>query len=527
VAVAPIIRTCSTALALLIAAPAFAQTDAASYVRARAADAKGAAQAAAAGYARALAVAPNDLTLALRAYRQGLAAGDYVLARRAGAILTAAKVAPPDVVLLDFAAAVQGRDKAGARLVLQRIASGPFDFLAPVLGAWLAFDRGEDPAPLLATARGNSLASRYADQHAALLLIAGKRFDQAMLALAPLLNGGTGDDIDLRIDAATLFQRVGAKDRARQLLDRPGAELAATARGKADMAFGISRLFVSLAGDVAAQDMSPLSILLSRCALLLDPKEDRARIYLADALSRSGSDTLALSTLDQVPADSPFIRSAVAARVATLRRAGRTAEALADARALAEATGGTSADAQAYGDVLAAGGNYGGAADAYATAVARAGEGAGWKLFLAHGAALDRAGRWQEALPALKRAVELAPDEASTLEYLGYAQVERGDDLAGASAILERARALKPKDASIADALGWAYLRRGDLSRALPLLEQAARSDPGGTLANEHLGDAYWQLGRRYEARYAWRAAAIYADKETAKRLQDKLTQGL
>jgi hypothetical protein len=61
----------------------------------------------------------------------------------------------------------------------------------------------------------------------------------------------------------------------------------------------------------------------------------------------------------------------------------------------------------------------------------------------------------------------------------------------------------------------------------LPLLEQAVQAEPGDVTINEHLGDAYWHAGRRYEARYAWRAAAVHADGGDATRLADKLAHGL
>ena len=109
--------------------------DPTAYVRARAADAEGAAQAAAAGYAEALAAAPDDEVVALRAYRQALAAGDYVLASRAGAVLVKAGVAPPDAAVLAFAIALKSRDAAGARRAADLLSKGPFDFLAPSLRA--------------------------------------------------------------------------------------------------------------------------------------------------------------------------------------------------------------------------------------------------------------------------------------------------------------------------------------------------------------------------------------------------------
>ena len=44
---------------------------------------------------------------------------------------------------------------------------------------------------------------------------------------------------------------------------------------------------------------------------------------------------------------------------------------------------------------------------------------------------------------------------------------------------------------------------------------------------HDHLGDAYWSSGRRIEARYAWRAALVHADKDESEKLQRKLQDGL
>ena len=170
---------------------------------------------------------------------------------------------------------------------------------------------------------------------------------------------------------------------------------------------------------------------------------------------------------------------------------------------------------------------YGAAADAFAVALSRPGGAADWSLHYLRGVALDKAGRWGEALPQLRRAIELAPNEAQPLAYLGNAMIERGEDAEGALALLEKASKLKRNDPAITDSLGWAYFRRGDLGKALPLLERAAKADPGDSKINEHLGDAYWKLGRRFEARYAWQAASIYADDEAKARIEGKIANGL
>lgn len=517
-------------MALLAAWPAAAQQDPADYVRARAADAQGSAAIAAAGYARVLAQSPEDEVIALRAYRQALSAGDYSLASKAAAIMVRKGVAPPDTALLAFSIALHNGDRLGAQNALQRMARGPLDFLTPVLGAWLAFDRGEDGVAVLDKAGGSGLARRYTSRHRALLLLASRRTNEAMVSLLPLMIN-PDDDEDLRIDAARLLGATGERDKARELLtgDRPEIEALRKrpGKGKPDAAFGASRLFLGLAQDIAKEDMQPLSVLLTRSALLLDPEDDRARLFLAEALSGGGASDLALAVLNEVGGKSPFARGAAAGRVAALRRAGRAAEALSAAKAMAQGRHATGADAQTYGDLLADNAQYDAAAAAYAAGLDRKGAGDEWMLHYLQGTALDRAGRWNEALPALRRAVTLAPMQPDALEYLGYAQVEHGENLTDAEALLVRAQALRPNDPGIADSLGWAYYQQGDVARALPLLEKAARVDPAGARAYEHLGDAYWRLGRHYEARYAWRAAAVYADTDAAGRIAGKLARGL
>lgn len=524
------------ALPLVLAAPAFAQTvspDSAStaYVRARAADAAGLAELAAAGYATALKAEPGDQVLAMRAYRQALAAGDYNLASRAAAVMVRAGTAPPDTDLLAFSMALQAQDRTGTDAALARVAAGPLNFLAPVLQAWLAVDRGEDPMLVLEKARGNALAGRYAAHHRPLLMIASGRSGDAVVALSAMLTPDEEND-DLRIDAASLLAASGQRKLAMPLIGGDRSDYAQLRKrlgkgAKGTATFGASRLFLGVAQDIAAQQIFPLSIALTRAALLLDPTDARARLYLAEALSGSGADARALEELALIPGDSPYRRGAQAGRIAALQRAGRTDEAIPIARALAEDRDGTAADARSYGDVLASTAQFAAAAQAYGTALERAGGDGGWELHYLQGSALDRAGQWREALPALRRAVELGPNQAPALEYLGYAQVARGENLPEAQGLLERASTLQPDDPGISASLAWAYFTQGDIARALPLLEKAAQGDPGGARTNEHLGDAYWRLGRHYEARYAWSAAAIYADSEGVLRIEGKIASGL
>jgi Flp pilus assembly protein TadD len=113
------------------------------------------------------------------------------------------------------------------------------------------------------------------------------------------------------------------------------------------------------------------------------------------------------------------------------------------------------------------------------------------------------------------------------LNFLGYAELERGENLDGAEAMITKASELAPDDASITDSLGWAQLRRGKVDEAISTLQDAAEKDPGQAEIQEHLGDALYRSGRRYEARFAWRAALVTAEDEIAARVKAKLATGL
>ena len=65
------------------------------------------------------------------------------------------------------------------------------------------------------------------------------------------------------------------------------------------------------------------------------------------------------------------------------------------------------------------------------------------------------------------------------------------------------------------------------MPEAVSLLERAAQGQPADPSINEHLGDAYYAAGRHYEARYAWRAALVYADAKASGRLRAKIDTGL
>ena len=82
----------------------------------------------------------------------------------------------------------------------------------------------------------------------------------------------------------------------------------------------------------------------------------------------------------------------------------------------------------------------------------------------------------------------------------------------------------------IVDSLGWAYYLLKDYPKSVIVLENAVALDPGSAVINDHLGDAYWRVGRKREARFQWAKALGLKDDfpdNDRKRVEMKLEKGL
>tara|TARA_R110002111_G_scaffold67411_1_gene109571 strand:- start:1630 stop:3453 length:1824 start_codon:yes stop_codon:yes gene_type:complete len=103
----------------------------------------------------------------------------------------------------------------------------------------------------------------------------------------------------------------------------------------------------------------------------------------------------------------------------------------------------------------------------------------------------------------LRKILTIEPDNAQTLNALGYTLTDRTDRHQEALTLINKALALSPEDPFYLDSLGWVYYRLGDLNKAEQYLKQAValQNDPE-FLA--HLGEVLWQQGQQREAKAIW-----------------------
>lgn len=135
-----------------------------------------------------------------------------------------------------------------------------------------------------------------------------------------------------------------------------------------------------------------------------------------------------------------------------------------------------------------------------------------WPLYYSRAIAFDLLDRWDDAEADLKTALEKFPNSPVILNYIGYAYADRGVELEKAKDMISRAVMAAPNDAYIMDSMGWILYRMGEYDQAVKYLERAAKKRPYHMVINDHLGDAYWQVGRRLEAQYMWQRALDYYD---------------
>ncbi|MDB5692383.1 MAG: repeat-containing protein [Alphaproteobacteria bacterium] len=529
------------------AAPALAATDEdalLAYVHARVAAVAGAGDEATHRYAAALALAPGNDVLAARALAEGLANGDEALALSAARTLdTAGKLTPDGRILLAGEALKSGRWQAADDQIGKLSTDEVFSFAIPILRAWEAVGTGKgDPIALLEGTKGNALGTGYAPEQTALILLALGRTAEGKAALEPLLKEEGVRSARLRVAAAAILARKGDHAGADALLQgesvillRARQRLAAKGQldgGMAAPAAGVADFLLRVAVDLNAQQVQEMALSFSRIATFLAPDNGEAWLLSAELLSARKRPDAALAALSHVATDDPLAENAIERRLVILAEAGRKDEAIGLARAATAREPGSLEAWLRLGDTLTQTEHFGDAADAYARALALVGDGkeAGhprWTVLMLQANALSQADQWPRARAALEEAYRLAPHEAVVLNFLGYSQLERRENIAEAERLIREASRLQPDDSAITDSLGWALYVKGDVPGAVALLEKAAQGQPADASINEHLGDAYYAAGRRYEARYAWRAALVYAEGKATTRLRTKIDTGL
>jgi tetratricopeptide (TPR) repeat protein len=123
------------------------------------------------------------------------------------------------------------------------------------------------------------------------------------------------------------------------------------------------------------------------------------------------------------------------------------------------------------------------------------------------GVLYDKLKDWENSVQYMRRILEIDPDNAHALNYVGYTYAEHDIELDEAERMISRALELLPDNGYIVDSLGWVYFKQGRFDKAVKTLRRAIALSPSDSVIWEHLGDALINNGLPGEARNAYTEA--------------------
>jgi len=125
-------------------------------------------------------------------------------------------------------------------------------------------------------------------------------------------------------------------------------------------------------------------------------------------------------------------------------------------------------------------------------------------LLYTYAMSAEKSGRLDVMEKTLREILRKNPNDANSLNALGYSLADRNIKLPEAFALISKAHHLSPKDSFILDSLGWVNFRLGKNAIALEQLQQAFAMKPEADIA-AHTGEVLWVMNRKPEAEAMWR----------------------
>ena len=296
---------------------------------------------------------------------------------------------------------------------------------------------------------------------------------------------------------------------------------------------GIAQVFLTFGSVLASNnEPDPLALIHARLAIYMAPDLGEARLLAAQLLQSYGQFDLAEAEFDSLRELGDMRPVAELTRIDSLARVERLVDAEKAALALTAEHPELASGWIALGDLLRQQEKFAQAVPAYDKAINLLKGSPGdtrWFPLYARGIALERSGQFEKAERDFRGALELHPNSAQVLNYLGYSYVDRNEKLDEALNLIQRAVELRPDDGYIIDSLAWAYFRLGRYEEAVAPMERAVSAMPGDPLVNDHMGDVYWMVDRHREAEIQWRRALSLKPEteEEAHRIRTKLERGL
>ncbi len=494
--------------------------------------------------ARAAGGAPDIDSVRERAFTTALIAGDLDVAARLAPTSRETSATFREAGRLTQAVRRLGAgDARGANQLLRDNPIGfPHARAGQFVSPWVAAAANDwERALAQPPATLDPLSLAFGRYHRALLLEHRRRFDDAEAEIRDLATAAPLSVL-FRVPYGEYLERRGRRTEAlalyQQALDEGADDLAlqvafarASTGGAVPSALtlteGAAMGLATAAAIAQAEEVNEFAVIYLRLANGLTP-EEASLLLLGELFTSIGLNQQARDVWAQVRPDEPLLYAAARQQMAmNLIDEERTAEALVEIRRAAAALPEDPSVQLMLASVLMGEGQYEEAVEVMNSPVLNM-EDQGWMIRYMRGSLYQELGRNAEAEAELWAALQLEPDDAPTLNNLGYLWIDTGTRVDEGAEMVARAVAANPESGHYQDSLGWAQYRMGQYEQAVETLELAVSLEPGSAVINDHLGDAYWRVGRRREATFQWsRALSLDADETLSAEIERKLREGL
>ncbi len=522
-------------------APGAARTNYGLYLAGQAAQDSGDAHAAAEFFAQAQAADPAEGFIKERAFTAALMAGDVsgaaAMAPAAGEGAAGTRAAAVLTQAVEALASGRGADAYAALQDPAVAGSEPAMLLKP----WAAAAAGRLKDSLTLPDTPNRLVRMISQVDEALLLERAHRFGEAETNFKALMRDSAAQAFVFPVFGGFLERRGRSKeavDLYDQLLrQEPDDSVLLEARARAaahrkppaapTLREGAALALMGPAAESISEHQPGDGLVYLRLALRLDPGRSDAWLLAGSLIEQQGDMRAAREAYASITLKSPRYAEA-RTRLAWTYQAEDKPAALKIARETVAARPDSAVAKLNLAELLRDDGQFEEAARVLDPVIAAAGDRADWRLYYMRAVSLERSGRWPDAERDLQKALQVQPDQPEVLNYLGYSWVNRGERVTEGLAMIQRAVDAQPDEGAYVDSLGWAQYRLGRYATAVETLERAVSLDAGDAEINDHLGDAYWRVGRKDEARFQWTAVlTMKPDDEIKARAEAKLASAL
>jgi tetratricopeptide (TPR) repeat protein len=137
-------------------------------------------------------------------------------------------------------------------------------------------------------------------------------------------------------------------------------------------------------------------------------------------------------------------------------------------------------------------------------------------VYFLRGSSFERQKKYEQAEEMFRKVLASDPQNAMTLNYLGYMLADRNMKLEEALGLVKKAVELEPSNGAFMDSLGWVYFRMGRYDQAEQELVKASQRIGTDPTVHDHLGDVYQKTGRLKQAVAHWERAVAEWNKTVA-----------